>query len=147
MRLTSRQEEALISRTVQVLLKLRAQFLAEYPKQALTHWDQLSTRMKVATATARDVPTWFEKMMSGLRLTTPSAAKDSAGNSLSSRLFELEEEVRVLERPRYWLALLRHEHSYIMALVRADADDLREQRNAAKAKAAEMVIGTQDGAE
>jgi hypothetical protein len=119
MKLDNSKREALLARTVAVVLELRRQYLAA-GANPLKHWQQLHDRLRMATRTTTSVAEWATRVQAGLQLGVPSS-------SLSSAVLLLEDEVACIPQPA-WLDLLEREHAHVMALARKEAEDRREQR-------------------
>lgn len=117
--LDEEKREALRTRTVNVLLGLRAQYLAD-GGSPMKHWQQIHDRMRMAAATTASVPEWVTEMQRALQISTPNS-------KLSTSILELATECETIADPDF-LDLIEEEHGYIMALARAEAEDRKEQR-------------------
>lgn len=119
MRLDNSKREALLSKTVNVMLELRSAYLAA-GGSPLKHWSQLHDRLRMAARTSSGVPEWITKMTRSLQIGVPSS-------SLSSAVDALCHEVECIPQPA-WLDLIEREHAYVMALTRLEAEDRKAQR-------------------
>lgn len=131
MKLDEQAKEKLRTQTVEVLLDLRAAYLATPGCSPLKHWDQLQDRMRAAARTCASPEEWTTKMARDLQLASPSL-----GSSRS--LLALVHEVTERGCRREWLDLIEREHGYLMALARLSAEQRRAAREAA-------VAVTEDG--
>lgn len=121
MKLTTEQRNKLEGLAVALMLEVRKDFLAGGAK-ALTHWDQLQTRMRRAAATTGTFPAWFTSLCLGLRLAAPSNSTSSAAAKVISALAEIE------RGDRAWISLINAEYACILARCRLEADRRREQK-------------------
>lgn len=119
MRLENSKREALLSKTVNVVLEMRRQYLAN-GGNSLKHWQQIHDRMRMSARTSASVAEWLTKMQRALQLSVPSS-------SLSSAIAQLSDEAECIPQPA-WLDLLEREHAYIMAMARLEAEDRKAQR-------------------
>ena len=119
MRLDNSKRDALLSKTVNVVLELRRQYLAG-GGNSLKHWQQIHDRLRMAARTSGSVAEWLTRMQRALQIGVPS-------NSLSLAVAELSDEVECIPQPA-WLDLLEREHAYVMALARLEAEDRKAQR-------------------
>lgn len=116
---TGAAKEHMSDATVDVLLAMRAQFLAT-GASALKHWDQLAEAMKSAVRRSSGPETWVSTMGARLRLESPSS-------DLSAKSVALVETVRRYD-VRAWLALVESEGVYLLARARTLAEERREAR-------------------
>lgn len=123
-RLTTEQKDALVHRTVDVLLHLRAQYLAN-GANALKHWNQIGDRMREASATSRTVEEWTTRMMRTLQIGQQSKA-------LSTSVVALRDEVTAQKRERDWLRMCAAEQAYIVAVAQMEAEDRKTQRETSR---------------
>lgn len=112
--------ERLRALTVEVLLDLRAEYLAS-GASPLKHWTQLQDRMRAAARTTTSVPGWVTALARSLGLGAPTRAR--SGSTLA-----LQEAVTEAARPSRWLDLVEEEHAYLIALARLRAEQRKEQR-------------------
>lgn len=131
MKLDEQAKERLRTQTVEVLLDLRAAYLATAGANPLKHWDQLQDRMRAAARTCASPEEWATKMARDLQLAAPNL-------SSSRSLLALVHEVTERRCARPWLDLIEREHGYLLAMARLSA----EQRKAAREAAA---VVTADG--
>ena len=118
--LNEEKKEALRTKTVQVLLELRAAYLLLPSCQPLKHWQQIHDRMRMSARTCCSVAEWITRMHRSLGIGT-------LNKSLSLAIVELSDEVECIPDPE-WLDLLDQEHAYIMALARLEAEDRKEKK-------------------
>lgn len=123
-RLTPEQRQQLQAATVDVILELRALYLAA-GASPLKHWEQLESRIQSSTRTTTSVAEWVTAMKRGLRLSTTS-------RSLSSAAVKLADAVETMTARNEWLDMVGREVGYIIAMCRLEAEDRKEQRDAAK---------------
>jgi hypothetical protein len=121
MKLKAEKREALLARTVTVVLELRRQHLQQAHCNPMKHWQQIHDRLRMAARTSTSVAEWSTKMQRSLSIGVPSS-------SLSSAMVQLSDEVECIPQPA-WLDLLEQEHAYVMALARLEAEDRKAQRN------------------
>lgn len=131
MKLDEQAKEKLRTETVEVLLDLRAAYLATAGANPLKHWDQLQDRMRAAARTCASPEEWVTKMARDLQLSAPSLTS-------SRSLLALVGEVSERHCRREWLDLVEREHGYLLALARLAAEQRRAARDAA-------VATTEDG--
>ncbi len=115
------EKERLRTLTVEVLLALRAAYLASPQSNALKHWDILLTRMLAAAKISTTPEEWVTGMTRRLQLGALSSSAYSA-------ITDLADYVREHGLARDWLGLIEREHGHIMALTRLSADKRREAR-------------------
>lgn len=122
-------KETLVDRTVDVVMAVRAQYLAS-GANAIKHWPQITDRMRAATRTTEGPEAWATKIMRDLKLPAPS--KDTA-----AALEALAEFVqRGGERgTRAWLATVEAESMFIIAKAQRLAEERRSERDARAAAA------------
>lgn len=120
MAISENAKERLRTATVEVLLDLRAAYLAG-GASPLKHWDQLHDRLRSAARTTDSPEEWHSAMLRSLQL---AAANSSACSGLK-RLVDLVHE---LDARRAWFDLLEREHGYLIALTRLDSEKRREAR-------------------
>ena len=119
------RKQALRAATVEVVLALRAAYLAADRKRALKHWTQIEERMRFSAKTSATPEEWVTAMKRGLQIGTTSS-------SLSSATVRLADEVATLG-PRgasRWLDMIERELGYIVAMARLEAEDRAEKRRA-----------------
>jgi len=119
--LTDEQLEELRTKTVEVLLALRASYLREYGASvALKHWEQLETRMLSSTRRAGNPDEWVTLMQRGLRLQSTSKA-------LSLALIDLGASVREAAAQQQWLDMIEREAGLMIAMTRMAAEKRQEE--------------------
>ena len=127
MALPEQDKERLRTRTVEVVLALRAAYLAEHGGSvALEHWNHLQTRMKSASKRASGPEDWASDICRRLRI--PSLSVSS-----SRCLVDLASAVRDIDAIDEWFALLAKETPYIIALARLSAEAAKDAKEAARA--------------
>ena len=77
-------ERALLEPLVSLVLGVRAQYLAAYPRAALKHWDQIQDRLRAAARTSGNLSELTTSLLRMLGLSAPS-------KSTSSAVIELQE--------------------------------------------------------
>lgn len=117
--LNEEQKENLRNRTVEVLLNVRAAYLATSGANVLKHWDMLQDRMRAAARVTSSPEEWATDLARSLRLGSPSSHYSEALRSLA-------DDVRERKASREWLQLIEDEWGYLMAMTRSVA----EQRKA-----------------
>lgn len=132
-------KEALVDLTVDVVMAVRAQYLAG-GANAIKHWPQITDRMRAATRTTEGPEAWATKIMRDLKLPAPS--KDTAA--------ALEALVEFVRRggergTRAWLATVEAESMFIIAKAQRLAEERRSARDA-RAAAAEAEAGKREAA-
>ena len=116
--------------TVLLILDLRAQYLAN-GASALTHWDQIATRMQSSIRQASTIDTWFSLMMRKLQIQAPSSNSAYSISALKTAVgSELMEWRRIVEK----------EAGALLAQARLAAEQRRADRDA---RLAGDVIGVQ----
>jgi hypothetical protein len=123
--LDEKQKEKLRTLTVELLLELRASYLASPGANTLKHWDQLQERMRAAARTTASPEEWATKMRRDLNLPAPSSSGSKA-------LVELVHAVTEKSARRDWLDMLDKEHGYLIALTRLSAEKRKEARDAVR---------------
>lgn len=118
-RLDDAQLEKLRTKTVDLLLDLRAEYLAMPQANALKHWDLLKTRLLRAVQCAMSVDEWETMMRRSLQLGCPS--KNS-----SRSLLDLSGTARELGASRVWLELVEREWGLLLAMARLASEKRRE---------------------
>lgn len=104
--------------TVELLLALRRELLAT-GASALGHWDQLQSRLTIASRTSADLSSWFSTMCRQLNL--------PAVSSVSSKAFrELLECVK--EHEREWIKEIEVTVPALIARTRVEAEARRAWR-------------------
>lgn len=114
--------EQLRYRTVQVILGVRAQYLAGGGK-ALKHWDQISDRMRAAARSSGSAAEWVTALCRSLQVGAP----DSSTSSATCELVNLLNEAGAT---RGWLDLIESEHGYLIAMARLESERRRADRAA-----------------
>lgn len=123
-------KEHLVDLTVDVVLAVRAQYLAA-GANAIKHWDQITDRMRAATRTSAGPEAWLTKLSRDLKLSAPSRAAAEAAEALA------EYVRRGGERgARAWLQLAEDESTFIIARARRLAEARSEARESARAAGA-----------
>jgi hypothetical protein len=113
--MTDEQTDALVD----FILAARSEFLSNGAK-ALSHWDQLHTRLLAAARSGRDVATFVTRVGAGLRLGAPRPERALATEHLRA-VVSTDEVAR-------WLREIPQEAAFIMAAARLRADQRREAR-------------------
>lgn len=119
-KLSEKRLDELRDKTVNLLLEMRAAYLAN-GANALKHWDQIHDRMRAAARTTTTVEEWTSAMLRGLQLSAPSS-------SISSRAVELSDDVVAQGAKTAWLDLLEREHAYLIAMARLEAEDRKKTK-------------------
>ena len=121
MALSKEDKSRLEDLTVALMLSIRSEFLASGAK-ALTHWEQLHTRMKRASLTTSSMQRCITKIYEGLRLGAPRSSTCSDIGRLSAAIAEIERGESA------WMAMLRTEHAYLIARCRVEAERRKDDR-------------------
>lgn len=120
--MTEQEKRVLERLTVDLLMEIRAAYLATPGCSALKHWDQLQSRMRVASRTCSSVQEWATALHKGLQLPAPR-------NSTSSVLWQLVEMVERTQRGQVaWLDLVEREYAYLLSRCRLEAERRKEAR-------------------
>lgn len=123
MRLDDQQKERLRTQTMEVLLAVRAQFLARYGRAVMrTHWDRLLSAMRGATDDTHQPEEWVTYLTERLQLESPS-------KSACSAMMDLVHAVRETDS-RAWRDLVQRESALILVMAQQCAEQRREERNA-----------------
>lgn len=118
------QKRVLERLTVDLLMEIRAAYLATPGCSALKHWDQLQSRMRVASRTCASVQEWVTAMHRGLQLPAPRS-------STSSVIQALVNEVDIMQRGQVaWLDLVEREYACLLSRCRLEAERRRDARDA-----------------
>ena len=99
---------------------------AERSTRARKHWDQIQERMRASARSSRAVPEFVTSLARGLRIEAPDSY-------LSGAQVELARLAAERGAPKLF-RLIDSEYSYIMALARLRADQLREEREVRQAE-------------
>ena len=118
-RLSEEQAERLRTKTVELLLDLRAEYLRTPQANALKHWELLQTRMLRGVRIAASVDEWETVMRRALQLGAPSLRS-------STSLVDLSGAVREAGAQREWLDLVTREYGLILAMARLASEKRRE---------------------
>ena len=121
MKLDEETKEKLRTMTVEVVLDTRFAYMRTTGFKPLTHWDQLSDRMRAAERTSSSVEEWTTSLMRWLQISTPT--KDGAGSMRDLAAF-----VREHGCSRAWLTLVRDEWAYLIALARGVSEQRAEMK-------------------
>ena len=121
-----KKKEELRTRTVEVLLAVRAAYLGTPQANSLKHWDLLQERMRAAARTTASPEEWSTKLCRDLQL--PALSKEP-----SRVLTDLVHYVTEHGCRNEWLDLLEAESGYLMAMCRLIAEQRKEQRDANQA--------------
>lgn len=113
--------EELFDLTVDVVLAYRAQYLESWAN-VLEHWNQIASRMQMATRTSSGPEEWCSKFARGLKITTPS-------RDASRAMVRLAEKVAAYGRGP-WGARVQTEHAFILARARVEAEERKAAREA-----------------
>jgi hypothetical protein len=120
-RLDEGQLERLRTKTVELLLELRAAYLRTPGCSPLKHWEVLQNRLLSAARRAASPDEWSTLMMRGLQL-------PNLRSSACQALVDLGAAVRELGAQREWLDMLEREYGLLMAMTRLAAERQREAR-------------------
>jgi hypothetical protein len=132
MRLQESEKEKLRTETVEVLLSIRAAYLAQ-GANALKHWTQLSDRMRGAVRTSESPEEWYTTMLRTLQIR-------AAPSLLSSTcLLELADHVRELGAASEWLDMVEREYGLLIAMARKTAEERRDREHREDAHGTEKV--------
>lgn len=124
-KLTEDAAERLRTKTVDVLLALRASYL-KAGANALKHWTQIEDRVRAATRQTATVPEWVSAVKRGLQVSETSS-------SLSRAATELVDELELVKASHVqWLDMVEREVGYLMALARLEAEDRKSRRKTAE---------------
>lgn len=118
--------ERLRTRTMQVILAMRAEYLVA-GANPMRHWDQIQDRIRSAARQATDVPGWVTRVARSLGLGAPNNYRSSATIKLRSLVLEHDCSAA-------WLEMIEEEHGYLMALARHESEQRRDAREAAEAE-------------
>lgn len=113
-------EEGLLEPLVRLVLAVRAQYLAAYPRGALKHWQQIQSRLLAAarrTGTAAELST---DLMRGLQIGAPSRESSLAIEDLG-----LAAQPLSAHRMMTWI---ERNHALVMARARLAAEARQEAR-------------------
>lgn len=77
-------ERALIEPLVDLVLGVRAQYLAAYPKASLKHWDQIQERLRASARTSGTLSEMTTSLLRLLNIPAPSKATSSAVLAIES---------------------------------------------------------------
>lgn len=122
MKLGEQEKERLRTLTVEVLLTVRAAYLAE-GNNALKHWTRITDRMRGACRTSENPEEWYSTILRTLQI-------QSAPSLASSRcLLELADYVRERGCAEDWLDLIEREWGLVIAIMRDAAEKKAEARN------------------
>lgn len=135
--------ESVRNALVNLVMELRREYLASPGCSVLRHWDQIQERLRAAARVSAGPEDLVTRLRSGLSLPAPS--------SRFSRSFrQLVEIVGPGKRERSaLLAMIDREHSYILALARAEAERRRADRDevdAAEAAVLDEILPIPEGA-
>jgi hypothetical protein len=119
-----KQKETLRTLTVELMLDLRSQYLRTPGCNALTHWEQLTTRMRACARMSESVDEWATMMLRRLQIPAPSKYS-------SDSLLTLSHAVRELGAASDWLELIEREHALLIAIARKTSEERRDQRASA----------------
>ena len=119
--------------TVNLVLAVRAQYLAG-GANAIDHWDQLATRMRVATRTTVSPEQWVSTLLRRLKINTPSVDTSRAADALAEACARTTAEGRgsggVL-----WLNHVDAEFAFILARCRVIAEERKAAKDARREEA------------
>jgi hypothetical protein len=111
---------------VELLLAIRAEYMATSQANVMKHWTLIQDRVRASartTATAEEFVTWLRR---GLRLDAPS--KDSSRCSTA-----LVSEVRDETDGRAFVELVEARHAYLLARTRVAAEERKIAKESANA--------------
>ena len=114
--------EKLRNLTIDLVLEVRAAYLATPGTNALKHWDMIQNRLRIAARTTSGPEEWTTSMSRSLQLGAPSSR-------YSESLLALTHEVHERRCASAWLSLLEAEYGYVMASARALAEKRKEARS------------------
>ena len=112
--------ETLLGLTVEVLLDLRATYLAN-GGNAIKHWTILETRMRSSERQAQDPEEWASLMLKKLQI------EGASMNSCRS-LVDLAKFVDTPEKNRAWLDMIERRHGMVIGTARLTAEQRKEAR-------------------
>lgn len=118
--LSEQQKEGLRTKTVEVLLVLRAAYLRTPQANTLKNWDLLQSRMRAAARTCVSPEEWATKIQRDLQI-------PALNNSASRVLTELVHAVTETGARLEWLDLIEREHGYLVAMARLCAEKRKEE--------------------
>ena len=120
--MTEQEKRVLERLTVDLLMEIRAAYLATPGCSALKHWDQLQSRMRVASRTCSTVEEWSTAMHRGLQLPAPR-------NSTCLALSKLVGAVAEIPRGQSaWLDMVEREYAYLLSRCRLESERRKEQK-------------------
>lgn len=122
------QRAELLGHMVDVMSEVRLAYMRTTGFNALKHWDQLQTRMRLATRTSATVGEWITAMSRGLQLGVPSS-------DFSRQVANLETYLLAETGESAWLDWLEAEYALVLAHVRLRAEKDRAEREALAALA------------
>lgn len=114
------QVELFRQRTMDVILALRAQYLA-MGGNSLTHWDQIAARATGALRTTTTAAQWTSEVLRRLRIVAPSS-------SLSLAMVALEADVDGRGLSATWRLVMRRELPVVIAEARLEAEARQKAR-------------------
>lgn len=123
--LNQQEKERLRTATVELLLVVRAAYLATPGANALKHWELLSNRLLSSARTSATPEEWSTQLCRSLQI-------QSLSSSACSALVDLVHIVTERNCASEWLQLLEKEQGYLMAQCRLIAEQRKEAREAAK---------------
>lgn len=137
-RIAEAQLEDLRTKTVEVLLEMRAAYLRSGAANVMKHWDILQSRMLSAAARSANPDEWATLLARGLQLGAPSKSRSQA-------LVDLGAKVKELRAEREWLRLMEREFGLLMAMARLTSEQRRETRErVADARAEEETVSIEE---
>lgn len=123
MKLDENEKEKLRTETVEVLLTIRAAYLAQ-GANALKHWTQLQDPMRGACRTSESPEEWFTTMLRTLQIQAAPSV------SSSGCLLELSGHVRERGCAPDWLDMVEREYGLLIAMARKVAEQRRDRDHA-----------------
>lgn len=115
-------KEKLRTLTVEVLLSMRAAYLAT-GASPLTHWDTLQNRMRSAARRSENPEEWATALARGLQL-------QALNSSASRALVDLVAHVAEQSCAPAWLDLVEREYGLLMAMTRRLAEERAAEKGA-----------------
>ena len=107
--------------TVALILAVRREYLQTAQANMLTHWDQITERMRACARTCASAEEWTTKLIRDLRIPSP-------GKDLSSGISAVTSWVRTHHAEAAWLGLIEREYGYLIACARLESERRREAR-------------------
>lgn len=128
---------------VDLIMELRREYLASPGCSVLKHWDQIQERLRAAARVSAGPEDLVTRLRSGLNLAAPSSRFSKAFRLLVAAVGPERRDRGAM------LALIDREHSYILALARAEAERRRADRDeldAAESAVLDEILPIPEGA-